>query len=118
MIKKVWKLTLPLSVCLRYPPGSVCLISLQGLLCEVLDKLPIAKVWKKWISFVVRWVPVKGKRVFDFLRTQIYNETSSDWETAPPLCICHELPSTLPRIQGCVIFRTRTEMLKCFTAGS
>ena len=89
------------------------LSSLKALLWDTLVHLPIPKILQKYFLSITSFVARRSCTVRDLLCTK---GTKSSWEqlkteaTGP--CSCHECPSTLNRVNGCVAVRSVGEVRK------
>ena len=103
---KKWKLRLPLSIVFRYPVGTAYLQNIQSSLMSLIDKIPLANLYKKWILFVLCWVPMQGRKVKQLLYEPLHNLHNS---TSKEECNC-VLYSGITKIEGCIFMRHPKEI--------
>ena len=103
---------LPKRLMIPHPPcDPKDLSSLKALLRDTLVHLPIPKILQKYFLSITSFVARRSCTVCDLLCTK---GTKSSWEQlkteAAGPCSCHECPSTLTRVNGCIAVRSVGEV--------
>lgn len=108
-------ITLPLSISIPYPVGSSHLPELQTLLIQFIQQLQGSLFFKKWVLFVIRWVPTRGKTVKATLCEPVHTYEDMQlkaWSTES--CACFSFPQNLQRFEGCLCIRGISQMTSLF----
>lgn len=108
--KQTYNLSLPCSLTIPYPSGCSNLPILKNAFNDFLKKFSLSATWVAWINHIIRWVPVKGKRIIDVLKIK----THADDFTFVQNCSCQSF-DTPYKYDGCIILRHFSQLSTFFS---
>ena len=78
--KRKFHLKLPTCLTIKYPSGTHILPDIKSTYKKLIEKENVSPEWGRWIFFITRWVPLRGKTIGQLLGEPFFKLDKEQWE--------------------------------------